>query len=89
MLIPSQTSQLPNPLLKTNIEISFTNKDNESCITKIINTAGKTKTTMKTTETRSKPKALLEARGSKEEGLNKSEKESPTCSKDTFIRISY
>ena len=44
---------------------------------------------MKTTETRSKPKARLEARGSKEEGLNKSEKESPTCSKDTFIRISY
>ena len=42
MLIPSQTSQLPNPLLKPNIEISFTNKDNESCIAKIIYTAGKT-----------------------------------------------
>ena len=42
---------------------------------------------MKPIETGFRPKARLVARGFEEEELNKSEKESPTCSKDTFRTI--
>ena len=39
---------------------------------------------IKPTETGLKPKARLLAHGSEEDCLSKSEKEYPTCSKDTF-----